>query len=61
MIPQIYIGFISFFSSLTISYSITIKYLKYTIDNEIENEIEKLKKNLNDIKFNIITPISNKS
>ena len=64
MIPIIYIGFFSFLSSFTISHSVTREYLRYTYEIEIENLKKNLKKDSkvkfnNEVKFKIITPISN--
>jgi hypothetical protein len=60
MIPIIYIGIFSFFSSFTISHSVTREYLRYTFDIKIEESKKdsKVKFN-NEVKFKIITPISN--
>tara|TARA_B100000424_G_C22483804_1_gene282105 strand:- start:68 stop:337 length:270 start_codon:yes stop_codon:yes gene_type:complete len=60
MLPLIYIGYISFISSFTISHCITREYLRHTLESEIGNSKKNSKVKFNtEVRFKLITPVSN--
>ena len=60
MLPLIYVGFISFISSFTISHSFTREYLRDNFEGElIEKKTDSKVKFNTEIRFKTISPISN--
>lgn len=60
MLPLIYVGFISFISSFTISHSFTREILRFNFEGElIEKKTDSKVKFNTEIRFKTISPISN--
>jgi len=60
MLPLIYVGLISFISSFTISHSFTREYLRDNFEGElIEKKTDSKVKFNTEVRFKIISPISN--
>ena len=60
MLPLIYVGVFCFISSFTVSHSITREYLRYTIENHVEETKKDSKVKFNtEVRYKLITPISN--
>ena len=60
MLPLIYVGFISFISSFTISHTFTREILRFNFEGElIEKKTDSKVKFNTEIRFKTISPISN--